>query len=71
MNVLTVLLLATAIFFLTGCGEKSQSDKSDTSAVPTVTDEVTKLGEIPSFIGEGLTPEEKAEYQKKFKEKGV
>ena len=39
MNVLTVLLLATAIFFLTGCGEKSQSDKSDMSAVPTVTDE--------------------------------
>ncbi len=71
MNVLTVLLLATAIFFLTGCGEKSQSDKSETSAVPTVTDEVTKLGEIPSFIGEGLTPEEKAELKEKIMPPGV
>lgn len=71
MNVLAVLLLAATILLLTGCGEGSQSDKSEISSSPTSTVEVTKLGEIPSFIGEGLTPEEKAELMEQILPSGV
>jgi len=71
MNVLTVLLLTTAILLLTGCGEKSQSDKSETSASSAAIDEVTKLGEIPAILSEGLTPGEKAELKEQILPPGV
>lgn len=70
MNVLAVLLTAV-ILLLTGCGEESQSDKSEISSSPTDMYEVTKLGEIPSFLGEGLTPEEKAELKEQILPPGV
>lgn len=71
MNFLTVLLLTAAILLLAGCGEKSQSDKSEISASPEIMGEVTKLGEIPSFISEGLTPEEKAELKDQILPPGI
>ena len=71
MNVLTVLLLATAILLLTGCGEGPQSDKSETSTSSAAMDEVTKLGEIPAILSEGLTPEEKAELKEQILPPGV
>lgn len=60
MNTLVVMFLVMIIFFLPGCDNKGQNGKS-TGATPTVKDEMTKLGEIPSILGEGLSPEEKAE----------
>jgi len=66
MKVLAVLLLTAAILLLTGCGEESQSDKSEISSLPTSMGEITKLGEIPSFMGEGLTPERKAELKEQI-----
>lgn len=71
MKVLAVLLLIAAILLLTGCGEESQSDKSEISSLPTSLGEITKLGEIPSFMGEGLTPEEKAELKEQILPPGV
>ncbi len=71
MNALTVLLLITAILSLIGCGEQSQSNKSETSASSAAIDEVTKLGEIPSVLSEGLTPEEKAELKDQILPLGI
>lgn len=76
MNALTVLLFATTtvVLLLAGCGEKSQSDKSETSktsASPATMNEVTPLGEIPSILTEGLTPEEKAEIKEQILPPGV
>lgn len=71
MKALTVLLLVTAILLLTGCGEKSRSDKSETGASSAVMDEVTKLGEIPSILSEGLTSEEKTELKEQILPSGV
>ncbi|SFE26961.1 tetratricopeptide repeat protein [Nitrosomonas sp. Nm166] len=71
MNALAVLLLTTVILLLAGCGEKSPSEKSETSASSAVMDEVTKLGEIPSILSEGLTPEEKADLKEQILPPGV
>ncbi len=71
MKFLAVLLLVVTALLLTGCGEESKSDKSEISTSPTPTNEVTKLGEIPSFIGEGLTNEEKAELKEQILPAGV
>jgi len=71
MKFLAVLLLAATALLLTGCGEESKSDKSEISTLPKPTNEVTKLGEIPSFIGEGLTNEEKAELKEQILPAGV
>lgn len=71
MNALTVLLLITVILSLIGCGEQSQSNKSETSTSSAAMDEVTKLGEIPSVLSEGLTPEEKAELKDQILPSGI
>ena len=71
MKALTALLLAIAILSLTGCSEKSQSDKSETSTSSAVTDEVTMLGEIPSVLSEGLTLEEKTELKEQILPPGI
>jgi hypothetical protein len=71
MNVLTNRLLIIAILSLIGCGEQSQSNKSETSTPSAAMDEVTRLGEIPSVLGEGLTAEEKAELKDQILPAGV
>ncbi|MEK6736626.1 MAG: tetratricopeptide repeat protein [Pseudomonadota bacterium] len=73
MNFLTVRRFAALllIVLLSGCGEKAPGEKSDLTALPTATDEVTKLGEIPSVLGEGLTAEEKAELLEQILPPGV
>ncbi|MBP6058457.1 MAG: sel1 repeat family protein [Nitrosomonas sp.] len=71
MKFLTVLLLVIAMLLLTGCDEKSQSDKAGTDASSTTMAEVTKLGEIPAILSEGLTPEEKAELKEQILPSGV
>ncbi len=72
MNAFTVLLLSTALLLLISCGEQPQSDKSEASNTSSaVMAEVTKLGEIPSTISEGLTPEEKAELKEQIMPSGV
>lgn len=71
MNAFTVLLLSTALLLLISCGEQPPSDKSEASTSSAVMAEVTKLGEIPSTISEGLTPEEKAELKEQILPSGV
>ncbi|WP_297324841.1 tetratricopeptide repeat protein [Nitrosomonas sp.] len=71
MNAFTVLLLSTALLLLISCGEQPPSDKSEASTSSEVMAEVTKLGEIPSTISEGLTPEEKAELKEQILPSGV
>lgn len=72
MNAFTVLLLSTALLLLISCGEQPQSDKSEASNTSSaVMAEVTKLGEIPSTISEGLTPKEKAELKEQIMPSGV
>ncbi len=66
MNILAVLMLAAAIAVLTGCGGEQGSDKSAANSIPAPMNEITKLGEIPSFMSEGLSEEEKAELKEQI-----
>jgi len=53
----------------TGCSEKSPTEKASTdssSSSANVTDEVTKLGEIPASLTEGMSEEEKNELKKQI-----
>ena len=66
MNVLAVLILAATVALLTGCGGEQGSDKQAANSTPAPMNEITKLGEIPSFMSEGLTEEEKAELKEQI-----
>lgn len=59
MNALAVALFVALSLMLVGCGDESSSDESDSSYM--VMDEMTSASELPSFLGEGLSPEEKEE----------
>lgn len=71
MNAFATLLLIATISLLIACSAQSPSDKSETSTSSGAMDEVTKLGEIPSVLSEGLTPEEKAELKEQILPPGV
>lgn len=71
MKVLAVLLLAATVSLLTGCSDEPKSDKSEVGSIPAPMNEITKLGELPSFISEGLTEEEKAELKEQILPAGV
>jgi len=71
MKVFAVFSLAASFLILTGCGEETQSDKSEASSSSSIIDEVTTFGELPSLLGEGLTPEEKAELANQILPPGV
>ena len=59
MNVLAVALFVALSLMLVGCGDESSSDESDSPYM--MMDEMTSASELPSFLGEGLSPEEKEE----------
>lgn len=59
MNVLAVVLFVALSLTLVGCGDESSSDES--ASPYQMMDEMTSLGELPSFLGEGLSPEEREE----------
>lgn len=59
MNALAVALFVALSLMLVGCGDESSSDESDSPYV--MMDEMTSASELPSFLGEGLSPEEKEE----------
>ena len=59
MNALAVALFVALSLMLVGCEDEPSSDESDSPYV--MMDEMTSSGELPSFLGEGLSPEEKAE----------
>lgn len=71
MNGFTAVLLAIALSLLTACGGESSSDKSEANRSSISKDEVTKMGEIPSVLSEGLTPEEQAELKEQILPSGV
>lgn len=57
----TVLLLIALVVVISGCGEEISGDKSDSNASSETVNEVTTVDELPSFLSEGLSPEEEAE----------
>ena len=72
MKVFTVLLLAALASLLTGCGDEPKSNNTGSgtpSSVPM--NEITTLGEIPSFMSEGLSEEEKEDLKKQILPGGV
>ncbi|MCB1986450.1 MAG: sel1 repeat family protein [Burkholderiales bacterium] len=66
MRIKTVLLLVAPLVILFGCGEETSSDKSDTNSASQTSSEVTTLDELPSFLSEGLSPEEQAELREQI-----
>ncbi|MBL8498896.1 sel1 repeat family protein [Nitrosomonas sp. JL21] len=71
MNAYTAVLLAATLSLLTACGGESPSDKSEANHSSTAKGEITKMGEIPSLLSEGLTPEEQAELKDQILPSGV
>lgn len=66
MRFLYVLLIVAVINIIAGCGESPRDDKQETKESSMPLSEITKLGEIPSFMSEGLSDEEKAELKKQI-----
>ncbi|MDR4518707.1 MAG: sel1 repeat family protein [Nitrosomonas sp.] len=66
MRIRTVLLLVAPLVVLSGCGDETSSDKSGTKTASEVMTEVTTMDELPSFLSEGLSPEEKAELREQI-----
>jgi len=71
MNAFTAVLLAATLSLLTACGGEATNDKSGANNSSAVKDEVTKMGEIPSLLSEGLTPEEQANLKDQILPSGV
>lgn len=70
MNGFTAVFLAVTLSLLASCGD-SPNDKSEADRSSPVKDEITKMGEIPSLLSEGLTPEEQAELKEQILPSGV
>ncbi|WP_295623833.1 tetratricopeptide repeat protein [uncultured Nitrosomonas sp.] len=71
MKVFAVLLFAIVVLLLQGCGEETKNDKSESSSIPNPMSEITRMGEIPSFMSEGLTEEEKAALKEQIMPAGI
>lgn len=71
MNGFTAVFLAVTLSLLASCGGDSPNDKSEADRSSPVKDEITKMGEIPSLLSEGLTPEEQAELKEQILPSGV
>ena len=65
MKIPSLLFFILITGLIAGCGENA-SDKSNSESNAKVTDEVTKLGEIPASLTEGLSDEEKNELKKQI-----
>ncbi len=66
MKVQALLLLIAPLIFLAGCAEETSDGKSKTSSASDTMNEVTTLDELPSFLSEGLSPEEQAELREQI-----
>ncbi|SER09782.1 hypothetical protein SAMN05421690_100861 [Nitrosomonas sp. Nm51] len=66
MKIKTVLLLIALLIILSGCGDESSGDKSDSGSTAETLSEVTAIDELPSFLSEGLTPEEITELREQI-----
>ncbi len=73
MKVFAVLLLASSVLLLTGCGDEPKSNNTGGGSMTfnAPGNELTKLGEIPSFLSEGLSEEEKEDLIKQILPEGV
>lgn len=71
MRFLFVLWLVAVITVIAGCGESSKNDKQEAGEQSMPQSEVTKLGEIPSFMSEGLSEEEKSELKQQIMPHGI
>lgn len=66
MNILTVLLFVALLSLLAGCGDEAADRKPESNESTASSEEVTSINELPSVLGEGLTPEEKEELRKQI-----
>lgn len=66
MNIITVLLFVTLLSLLAGCGDDAADRKPESNESADSLEEVTSINELPSALGEGLTPEEKEELRKQI-----
>ena len=66
MKMRTVSLIVTLLLLLAGCGGETSDNKTKSDASSTPVDEVTTIDELPTILGEGLTPEEKEELRKQI-----
>lgn len=66
MNFSKVLLLVALVLLLTGCGVEAPDNKAESDGPMTSMEEITTINELPSVLGEGLTPEEQEELRKQI-----
>ena len=66
MKIKTVLLLVAPLFVLFGCGDEKSGDKSGSGSAAQTMTEVTAMDELPSFLSEGLSPEEVTELREQI-----
>ncbi len=66
MKINTILSLVTLLIILSGCEESGTSNQSDQNVSSEAISEITTIEELPSFLSEGLSPEEKAELREQI-----
>ncbi len=66
MKTISYFFFIVTIGSIAGCDNNSVTDKSDTQTKAIVSDEITRLGEIPASLSEGLSDEEKSELKKQI-----
>lgn len=71
MRMLTMWSLAAVVLLMAACDGSSKGEKQETADLATPMSEITKLGEIPSFMSEGLTEEEKEDLKKQIMPEGI
>lgn len=71
MNIRIVSLFVTLLLLLlVGCGDETADNKPKSDGSTTPVDEVTSIGELPTILGEGMTPEEQEELRKQILPEG-
>ncbi len=66
MKISIALLLGVLLTMLSGCGDEESGDKLDYEPSSEAINEITTIDELPSFLSEGLSPEEKTELREQI-----
>lgn len=66
MKTISYIFFIATIGLIVGCDNNSVTNKPDTQTKAIVSDEITRLGEIPASLSEGLSDEEKSELKKQI-----
>jgi len=66
MKIPAAFLVVISLIILSGCGDEKPDDKLDTNSSSESISEITTVDELPSFLSEGLSPEEEAELREQI-----